>query len=123
MSAVESVITKRQVLMQISICKGCCCGRTEKGRPDVPVDWLKQTWKERKLKKHVQLSISGCLGPCDIANVICIQTGQGTEWLGNVTQQDEYAELMGWATACAEEAALQPLPERLQQKRFTRWQS
>ena len=34
------------------------------------------------LLKRVQLSISGCLGPCDIPNVVTISDDSGTQWLG-----------------------------------------
>jgi hypothetical protein len=56
--------TKRLVIGHLTICQGCCCGNTENGRPPVPVDWLKKEWRARGLLKRVQLTISGCLGPC-----------------------------------------------------------
>ena len=66
----EPLATARgRVLGQIVICEGCCCGRPDKGFPPFPRDWLKQQWKDAKLNKSVQLTISGCLGPCDLANV------------------------------------------------------
>lgn len=37
--------TKRLVVGQITICKGCCCGNTERGLPEVPVEWLKTEWQ------------------------------------------------------------------------------
>ena len=61
--------TKRRVIGQLIICKGCCCGATQNGRPEVPVEWLKEEWRKRRLLKRFQLSISGCLGPCDLPNV------------------------------------------------------
>jgi hypothetical protein len=42
----------------------------------VPVEWLKQEWRKRGLLKHVQPSVSGCLGPCDVPNVVAIQRKQ-----------------------------------------------
>lgn len=36
----------------------------------MPDEWLKTEWRARRLLKNVHLSISGCLGPCDMANVV-----------------------------------------------------
>ena len=69
----EALATPRsRALGQILLCEGCCCGRTDRGFKPVPCDWIKQQWKEQKLSKTVELTISGCLGPCDLANVACI---------------------------------------------------
>jgi hypothetical protein len=34
MSQAEGIVPKRLMLAQISICDGCCCGKTEKGHPE-----------------------------------------------------------------------------------------
>lgn len=116
--------TKRRVLAQVLICAtGCCCGRTEKGKPPVPVSWLKAEWKQRKLLKTVQLTISGCLGPCDVPNVICIQTSGEAVWLGNVTLQHQYEALVAWAQACADLDLLVLLPDLLHAHRFSPYRS
>lgn len=75
-----SLTTKRIVIGHLTVCQGCCCGNTENGRPPVPVEWLKKEWRARGLLKRVQLSISGCLGPCDVPNVVTISNGTGTLW-------------------------------------------
>jgi hypothetical protein len=64
--------TKRRVIAQVTICSGCCYGNTERGLPAVPVDWLKSEWRKQGLLKRVQLTISGCVGPCDVPNVVVI---------------------------------------------------
>jgi len=66
--------TKRKVIAQVFVCQGCCCGQVEHGRPAVPAEWLKQEWRKCGLLKRVQLTISGCLGPCDVPNVVAIVT-------------------------------------------------
>ncbi|SPF38029.1 hypothetical protein SBA4_2120011 [Candidatus Sulfopaludibacter sp. SbA4] len=55
------VTTKRLVIGQVSVCIGCCCGQTDRGKPAVPVEWLKTEWRQRGLLKNIQLTISGCL--------------------------------------------------------------
>ena len=45
----------------------------------------------------VQLTISGCVGPCDVPNVVVITTSSGTEWLGNIVEFVQYRSLLEWA--------------------------
>ena len=104
------VKTKRIIHAQIIICSGCCCGHTEKDKPHIPIDWLKSTWKEHKLIKHVQLTISGCLGPCDIANVVHVITARKQFRLGQVTEEWQYTSLFDWLKDCAKEGKLMPFP-------------
>ena len=113
MKQVVAIIPKRPMLGQISICDGCCCGKTEKGHPAVPVEWLKREWKLRGLLKRVHLSISGCLGPCDVPNVVMITHSEGTQWLGCLSSQRHYAMLADWAEQSKEADELLPLPEDL----------
>jgi predicted metal-binding protein len=106
--------TKRQVLGQLTVCNGCCCGDTDRGRPAVPVEWLKEEWRRRGLLKKVQLTISGCLGPCDVPNVVAITTASGTQWFGNITEISEYQCLLAWASRCKEAGVSLPLPTELE---------
>ena len=48
--------TKRRVIGQMIVCQGCCCGATQKGRPEVPADWLREEWRRRGLLKRIQLT-------------------------------------------------------------------
>jgi hypothetical protein len=90
--------TKRKVIAQVFVCQGCCCGQVERGRPAVPAEWFKQEWRKRGLLKRVQLTISGCLGPCDVPNVVSIVTRDKTMWLGNISRRDQYQSLLDWAS-------------------------
>lgn len=119
----RALFTKRQALAHISVCLGCCCGRTDKGHPDVPVQWLKDQWKARRLLKHVQLTISGCLGPCDLTNVVSIGSSRGTTWLGGLTRHVDYEHLLQWATQVAETQRLLPLPKSLEPFVFERFRA
>ena len=113
MKQVGAIVPKRLMLGQISICDGCCCGKTGKGHPAVPVEWLKQEWKLRGLLKRVHLSISGCLGPCDVPNVVMITHSEGTQWLACLNSRRHYAMLADWAEQSKEADELLPLPEDL----------
>jgi cobaltochelatase CobN len=105
-----AVNTKRRVIAQVTICNGCCCGNTERGLPAVPVEWLKNEWRNRRLLKRVQLTISGCVGPCDVPNVVVITTPTGTEWLGNLSETAQYRSLLEWAVHCRDLGQVVELP-------------
>ena len=41
---------------QLFVCNGCCCGRTDKGFPALPVDEFKQQWKKRGIRRRLHLN-------------------------------------------------------------------
>ena len=105
--------TVRRVIAQVLVCNGCCCGRTEKGKPEIPLLWLKQEWKKQGLLKRVQLSISACLGPCDVPNVIAILSPTDHRWFGGLTSTAEYQALLDWAIRTRDAETITPLPPEL----------
>ena len=116
--------SRRRILTHMLVCKGCCCGVTEKRKPPVPVDWLKQEWRNRQLSPSITLTISeGCLGPCDLANVVCITSPQGVVWLGKIKLHLHYTRLVDWAEDVARKDALLPLPSAFDSHRFDRFRS
>ncbi|HTG68754.1 MAG TPA: hypothetical protein VL921_05805 [Candidatus Udaeobacter sp.] len=119
----QTINTKRQVLGQVIICSGCCCGRTDKGKPAIPEEWLKNNWKQGGLLRTIQLTISGCLGPCDLTNVISILTPQKQIWLGGITSQNQYEALLEWAQSSSDAGCLLDLPEILQAQQFERYKT
>jgi cobaltochelatase CobN len=106
-----ALTTKRLVLAHVSVCQGCCCGNTANGKPAVPVEWLQKEWRARGLLKRIQLSISGCLGPCDVPNVVTISNESGTLWLGQITEFNQYQSLLEWALASNVAEKVLPLPK------------
>ena len=115
------MITKRRVLGQMLLCKGCCCGRTDRGLPEVPVERIKEIWQREKLNRSIQLTISGCLGPCDVPNVVLLLTPEGNEWLGRVAGDAAYDGLIRWARDCHAAEALVPLPDTFAENRLQRF--
>jgi hypothetical protein len=113
-----TVQTSRIRVAYVSLCRGCCCGAVQKGHPDVPVDWMKDQWRLHGIKKSIQLTISGCLGPCDVSNVVSITSGDQTVFLGRLREFADYAALFQWALASAEAARPLPLPVELNERRF-----
>lgn len=76
------LVAKRAHLMVCA--KGCCCGRTERGHAAVPIDFYKQEYKKRKIRKWVQLTMSGCLGPCPLSNVVLLFFDGHPVWFQSV---------------------------------------
>lgn len=113
--------TRRMALAQLVFCQGCCCGRSDRGRPELPVEQLKEIWKSEKLNRMVQLTISGCLGPCDLANVAQVMLPEGNVWLGGMQGEAVYETLITWARLCHAEERVLPLPEGLNLLRFERF--
>jgi predicted metal-binding protein len=105
--------TKRKVIAQVFVCQGCCCGQVERGRPEVPAQWLKEEWRRRGLLKRIQLTISGCLGPCDVPNVVAIVAQQKTVWLGNISRRDQYQSLLDWASRSKDLGRAAEMPKEL----------
>jgi (2Fe-2S) ferredoxin len=107
---------------QLLLCKGCCCGRTDRGLPEVPVERIKAAWKAEKLNRGVQLTISGCLGPCDLPNVAVLVTASGVEWYGRLDAPAHYDALIDWARSCLEAGTALPAPAALASFRFERFE-
>ena len=121
----ECVTTRRaERLGQIFLCEGCCCGRADKGFPALPKAMMKESWKSLKLNATIQLTISGCLGPCDVANVVYLLASDGTgQWFGGLSEVWQYETLIEWAVECQQAGSLLPIPVTLDGHRFTRFDS
>src|SRR6516162_7823849 len=117
-STTFSIQTKRVLVAQVALCRGCCCGAVQKGNPEVPVEWMKDEWKKRGLKRSIQLTISGCLGPCDLSNVITISDASGSVWLGNIEHMHQYQALVDWASQLKDAGILLTLPDELATSQF-----
>jgi predicted metal-binding protein len=104
---------------QVFLCaSGCCCGRVDKGAPEIPLEWIKQSWKQFSLQKSLQLTTTGCLGPCNRKNVVGIITKSQQLWLGGLTNNEQYVALFEWFKASAEAGKLLTLPDLLEAHRF-----
>jgi len=104
------VTTRRLVIGQVSVCFGCCCGQTDRGKP--------AEWRRRGLLKNIQLTISGCLGPCDVPNVVLIATAEQNIWLGNIDNLEYYREIVEWAAESKAKGRMLPLSKDLLRHRL-----
>jgi nitrile hydratase accessory protein len=103
------------------ICNGCCCGRTEKGFPALPLDEFKSQWKSRGIRRRFHLTISGCLGPCPLANVVLLQFHGRSLWFHSINQSEDVNLIYDYVERMLlSETALDP-PEALGSRLFDRY--
>jgi hypothetical protein len=81
------------------------------GKAGVTAGASKRYWKRERLLRTIQLTVSGCLGPCDVPNVVQVITPEGTEWYGDLDKEAHYQALIDWARACHTTKSLMPRPE------------
>ncbi|MBI3470368.1 MAG: (2Fe-2S) ferredoxin domain-containing protein [Candidatus Solibacter usitatus] len=103
------------------VCLGCCCGRTDKGIPPVPLDEFKRQWKQRGIRRRFHLTISGCLGPCPLANVVLILFRGQAVWLHSINRPEDVGLIYDYVERMLrQESYLDPPPE-LAGRRFERY--
>ena len=103
------------------VCQGCCCGRTDKGFPALPLDEFKRQWKSRGIRRRFHLTISGCLGPCPLANVVLILFRGHSVWLHSINNPEDVDLIYGYVERMLiEESYLDP-PAGLIERRFDRY--
>jgi len=103
------------------VCFGCCCGRTEKGFPPLPLEEFKTQWKARGIRRRFHLTISGCLGPCPLANVVLILFRNRSVWLHSINSADDVSRIYCYIEEMLRaEQYLDPPPE-LERRSFERY--
>ena len=103
---------------RVVVCKGCCCGNVSRGHDEVPVEFLKKAWAERNLEREIQLTISGCLGTCEMRNVVLLRTDGVRIWLGRLGEKVEYEAIVEWASNSANIEGATNLPAVLKKLEF-----
>ncbi len=69
--------------------RGCCCGRDDKGKPAVHIDFYKQEYKRRQIRESVQLTMSGCIGPCPLLNVALVLFDGRRVWFQSINHPSQ----------------------------------
>ncbi len=75
---------------------GCCCGRTERGYAEVPVDIYKDEWTKRRIRNEVHLTKAGCLGPCVLANVASLVFDGQSVWFHSVNSEWQVRQIFDY---------------------------
>jgi cobaltochelatase CobN len=103
------------------VCYGCCCGRTEKGFPPLPLDEFKSQWKRRGIRRRIHLTISGCLGPCALANVILILFRGQAVWLHSINSPEDVTSIYDYVEQMLRSETYLDPPAALASRRFQRY--
>ena len=98
---------------RIAVCNACCCGNVAKGNKEVPIQELKQAWKDNGLGQNAKLTISTCLGPCSYKNVVLITNQAERIWLGGIDSDEQYQEIIDWSIILEKENPEAKLPDSL----------
>lgn len=118
----DGEIKKTRVLEgQLLVCKGCCCGNTERGFPTLPLDEIKQQWKDRGIRLRVHLTITGCLGPCPLANVVLILFAGQSIWLHSINTVEHVSAIYDYLEVMLEAESYFPPPGILSECHFNRF--
>src|SRR5213079_1939146 len=96
----------------------CCCGRTDKGFPALPLEEFKRQWKRRGLRRRFHLTISGCLGPCPLANVVLLQFRGQSSWFHSINHQEDVNLIYDYVERMLQEEAYLDPPVELVSRRF-----
>ncbi|MBN9518254.1 cobaltochelatase subunit CobN [bacterium] len=92
--------------------RGCCCGHTERNIPAVPIDFYKEEYKRRKIRDRVQLTMSGCIGPCPLANVVLLFFDGRPMWFQAIDRPNQIVAIYDYIDRMlAADRVLPPPPE------------
>ena len=105
----------------VFVCKGCCCGNVERGFPEVPLDAFKSQWKARGIRHRVHLTISGCLGPCSVANVVLLILYGRILWLHSIDSPHQVTAIYDHVEQSLTVKECLPLDESLARYEFDRF--
>jgi hypothetical protein len=115
---------EKQIRIQdghLFICNGCCCGRTEKGFPALPLEEFKRQWKQRGMRRRVHLTIAGCLGPCPLANVVLLQFRGRSQWFHSINHSADVDLIYTYVEQMLTEELPVDLPDALRDRLFQRY--
>lgn len=108
---------------QLFVCNGCCCGQTQKGFPASPLDEFKRQWKSRGVRRRFHLTISGCLGPCPLANVVMMYFQGRTVWFHSINDAQDVSAIYGYVENMLMEQQYLDPPPSLANRQFQRYMS
>jgi cobaltochelatase CobN len=103
------------------VCNGCCCGRVEKGFPALPLEEFKDQWKKRGIRRRLHLTISGCLGPCPLANVVLLQFRGRSMWFHSINHANDVDLIYNYVERMLQGETDLDLPAELTGRYFQRY--
>lgn len=113
--------TLRVVEGHLFVCQGCCCGNTEAGKLPVPLDRFKKEWKERGIRSRIHLTVSGCLGPCSVPNIVMLMYRGETVWFHSINSNHDVVLIYDYLERLLQLNRFVPPQEPLSRKVFQRY--
>ena len=104
------------------VCNGCCCGQTGKGFPALALEEFKSQWKKRGIRRRLHLTISGCLGPCPLANVVLLQFRGSSMWFHSINQAGDVDLIYDYVERMLVAESVMEPPSELGSRLFERYQ-
>jgi cobaltochelatase CobN len=114
------IVTVPRPVGQLFVCAtGCCCGDASAGFAPVLTDVYETEWERRRLPASVHLTLSGCLGPCSVANVVMLLFDGHMAWFHSFDTESQIVALYDYIDAMlAAQSYLSP-PESLAAFQFS----
>ncbi|HUG13491.1 MAG TPA: nitrile hydratase accessory protein [Thermomicrobiales bacterium] len=104
---------------QLFVCAtGCCCGHTERGHAEVPLDLYHSEWARRRIRHKVHLSLGGCLGPCALSNVVLLLFAGREVWFHSVTGDEQVIAIFDYIESMVRADRYLPPPPNLADQIF-----
>lgn len=98
--------------------RGCCCGHTERNIAAVPIEFYKDEYKRRNVRDRVQLTMSGCLGPCPLANVVLLFFDGKPMWFQAIDRPNQIVALYDYIDRMLAADRVLPPPPELAERLF-----
>jgi cobaltochelatase CobN len=88
----------------------------------IQLDQFKKQWKDRGIRRRFHLTISGCLGPCPLANVVLIQFRGQSVWLHSINNEDDVRLIYDYVEQMLHANSYLPPPLGLVERHFQRYE-
>ena len=92
----------------------CCCGWVEKGRMPFDNSLWSNEWERRKIRGRLQLTFSGCLGPCAVGNNALLQIWGRSIWFKDLNAPELAPRVFDYAEAMLTAGTVLPVPDELE---------
>ena len=89
----------------------------------MPLDAFKTQWKKRGIRRRVHLSISACLGPCAVANVVLLSIFGRSQWFHSIDSDEQVSAIYDYVELLLAQQRFLPPTGELARFAFQRYAS
>ena len=102
---------------------GNACGNSERGYAPVLANLYKAERERRGLKFDLHVSLTDCLGPCSVGNVVMLTFDGETHCFRSMDGEEQVLQLFDYVESMRAAGVYHEPPEPLATLRFTRFHS